>query len=278
MHIKSFVSPLFFFLLLFFSLNPLLAQDCSEWQETECPQNCEAKCPQHLLYVGPEVYYMRRAKEGGTKQHGVLGGVRIGYDRIKRYRLYWGVEGYYAAGTLKGKSASKARIVSNVRDSEIEGRFGYTFHRKTGFCASFTPFGGYGYFYQTNNFRKSSPIPLHFRDHFQYAVAGFLSNLFINPSLSIGANFKVKFMIEGKSEVRNDPEFENTNLLMNNKEQYSLDLPINYALCFNERFFDLSVVPFFQYRHYGGRENYPFDFIDTKFWVYGARLLFYYSF
>lgn len=272
-------NSIFIFFTLFYILDSLSAQDYTECQpEAECLQDCKPKCPQHLFYVGPEAYYMRRVKEGGTKQHGVLGGVRAGYDRIKRYGLYWGIEGYYATGTLRGKSATNAKLVSRVQDSEIEGRIGYTFNRKTGFSAFFTPFGGYGYFCQRNNFRHPSPIHLHFRDHFQYAVAGFLSSLFINPCLSVGANFKVKFMIDGKSQIGNDPKFENSTLLMNNKEQYSLDLPINYAVCFQEHIFDLSFVPFFQYRHYGGRENYPFDFIDTKFWVYGGRLLLYSSF
>jgi hypothetical protein len=274
-----FLLSFFTFFILYFCSDSLSAQDCQEWEtpfENPCQTQCQ--CPQHLFYLGPEAYYLRRAKEGGTKQHGVLYGVRGGYDRIKRYRLYWGIEGYYATGRIRGRSANHHKLVSDLQDSEIEGRLGYTFQGKTGLCASFTPFGGAGYFYQINKFRKPSPLNLHFRDTFSYAVVGFLSNFTVKPCLKVGVNFKVKYMLNGRSKIQKDPDFEDHTIQMTNKEQYSLDLPMSYAFYLRQCYFDLSFVPFFQYRHYGGRENFPFDFIDTKFWVYGARLLFYYSF
>lgn len=274
----------FCFVLLYFLPVEINAQEsfCSYKEEfleqNNCP--CEIVCPllQNCIYLGPEVYHLTRTKEGGTKQKGYLYGLRGGYDRIKRYRLYWGIEGYFAKGQIRGKSGSDAKLVSDILDSEIEGRFGYTFHRKTCFQASFTPFIGYGYFYQTNHFKHPSPLHLHFRDTFQYLVGGFISKFYINPCWNVGITFKAKYSIDGKSKITHDPDFDDMTIQMSDKMQYSVDFPINGVFCWCNRMLDLSLVPFYQFRHYGGRENFPFDFIDTKFRIYGVRLLFNYCF
>jgi len=136
-----------------------------------------------------------------------------------------------------------------------------------------TPFVGYGYFSQTNNFRAPSPVQLHFHDTFEYSTVGFLSSINFLPYLKTGINFKVKHMVNGRSKVSHDPDNESSTLIMEDEDQYALDIPITYTLCWKESDVYISLVPFFQYRHYGGHENFPFDFIETRFYNLGARLL-----
>ena len=33
----------------------------------------------------------------------------------------------------------------------------------------------------------------------------------------------------------------------------------------------INVTPFYRFRHFGGRPNFPFDYIDTKFQLYGVQ-------
>ena len=52
-------------------------------------------------YIGPEIYYVSRLKEGGSRQGGTLYGVRLGYDHVQRYKFYWGIDALWAKGTLR---------------------------------------------------------------------------------------------------------------------------------------------------------------------------------
>lgn len=228
--------------------------------------------PSQCLTLGPQVYHSKRIKKGGTEQHGVLYGLQLSYDHIKRYNLYWGLEGSYAEGKLHGESVNGSSLVSHLTDTEVEARLGYTFQEKNGFQKLFTPFVGVGYFDQTNHFCSPSPIRLHFRDSFKYGVAGFLTRILLTEDFRAGAIFKAKFMHDGKSKVSHDPDFPDSTLIMAERTQYSLDLLFTYLFCCSGFTININVVPFFQYRHYGGRENYPFDLIETKYINLGSKL------
>ena len=89
------------------SLTPLQAQDYS-WEEFEPDQlaqeNCEGFFPFHIFpnkfFLGPEIYYVRRERAGGTRQSGGIYGVKAGYERIKRKCFYLGAEVLYGTGHL----------------------------------------------------------------------------------------------------------------------------------------------------------------------------------
>lgn len=211
-------------------------------------------------------------------QKGYLYGVRGGYDHIKRFKFYGGIEGNYATGRIKGHTGGGSPISSQLTDAEIEIRGGYTLACKYSFKPSITPFIGFGYFCQKNNFSDPSPLHLHFRDTFKYVVAGFLSQFSPTPCLDVGIVFKAKYMIDGKSKVSHDPDFSSVTLRMEERTQYSVDLPITYLFSFCDQPLTASLEPFYQYRNYGGLENYPFNFIKTKFINFGARALLGYSF
>jgi hypothetical protein len=224
-----------------------------------------------LFFGGPEIYHISRWREGGTKQRGRCDGVRAGIERWQPDAIYYSADAFFSEGRLKGQTASGRSLQSELTDFILEGRVGYTFQQTTERRPFITLFGGYGYFYETNDFSYPSPIPFKFTDTFNYVVAGFLSGINLTPLLSIGINFKVRFMMNGESQVTEDPLFEEVNLVMNNETHYRVEIPVSFLLCTPWPNLEASLVPFYEFRHFGGREGFPFDFIDTKFSLVGVR-------
>lgn len=228
-------------------------------------------------YIGPEIYYMKRLKEGGAKQGGTLYGVRIGYDYVQRSKFYWGADALWATGTLEGRIRDE-HLKSNFTDINPEVRLGFTFQSKCWRCASFTPYVGLGYFWETNDYQHPSPLKIHFKNQFSYVPIGFLSQIFITNTLSIGLNFKVRIIFEGEQHVTHDPKHENMTQHYQEKLQYRIELPATYFFCWTSHPLAVSLIPFYEYRHYGHRANFPFDFLDTKLNLYGATLKLHYLF
>ena len=223
------------------------------------------------FYAGPEIYHIKRWRNGGTKQTGRMDGVRVGFDRIKRHGWYIGVDGFYSTGHLEGHNARGRTLDSDLTDIIFEGRVGFTLQDQTECQHTFTPFVGYGYFHEVNNFHSPSPIPYTFTDTFDYFTTGFLSGFNFTPLLSMGLNFKVKFMMSGRSKISDDPLYDDVKLRMNNEIQLRVDVPLVFH-CLPWKRVQAALVPFYEYRHLGGREGFPFDYIDTKFTLLGARL------
>jgi hypothetical protein len=229
------------------------------------------------LFIGPEIYRVNREKEGGSSQDGVLYGFRLGYDRIQRFRYYLGADFLYARGDLDGKTGGH-KIKSMLTDMNAEGRFGYTIESKWGWEPSITPFIGGGYFWESNHYKHPSPLKIHFNNDFSYATAGFLSRLRVLSNMTIGLNFKVRYIIDGKIKISHDPQHDDHNQHYEEKLQYRVELPFMHYLSFCSYDIALSVVPFYEYRPYGHRANFPFDFLETKFKLYGATFKFMYLF
>jgi hypothetical protein len=228
-------------------------------------------------FIGPEIYYVKRLKERGAQQSGTLYGVRIGYDHVRRYKLYWGVDALWAKGILEGHIRDD-KLKSEFTDTNVEARLGYTFQSKYWRCLSFTPYTGVGYFWEMNNYQHPSPLKIHFKNTFSYVPVGFLSQIFIMPNLSLGVNFKVRVILEGEQRSSRDPKFDKLTQHYDEKLQYRLELPVTYFFCWNIHPLGVSLVPFFEYRCYGHRANFPFDFLETKLRIYGATLKLMYLF
>ncbi|CUI16719.1 hypothetical protein PNK_1102 [Candidatus Protochlamydia naegleriophila] len=252
---KTFSFSIFFCLISFF---PSLYADC-------CSNGA------NQLFIGPEVYYVKRTKKAGAEQDGYLYGVRLGYERIKRYKLYVGLDFLYANGDLKGKVEDQ-RIKSSLTDINVEERIGYTFAAKCGWRPSFTPFIGVGRFWEKNEYKHPTPIRFHFHNRFLYIPVGFLSQIYVSSCFSVGLNFKARIILDGKNCVSNDPQFGKIHQCYDEKIQYRVELPLSYYSCWCNHEMAISLVPFYEYRHYGQRVNFPFDFIETKFNLYGATL------
>lgn len=256
-----------------------LVSDCN--LSCDCADPCQVlPLPQHQFYIGPEFYYISRdkdGKDGRAKQHGYIYGGRAGYDRIKRYRIYWGVEGVYATGDIRGHKKGK-KVKIDFTDENIEGRLGYTFQMKKGWMPAFVPFVGYGYIRETSKFKKPSPIPIKQRITFDYIAAGFLSQFYPHPLWVVGVNFKARFLFNSKCKISDDPDYEDFTQNIEHKVQYRVELPITYRLnCWCDHL-AVAVVPFWDYRHYGEHANFPFDFKDVKLNFYGFDLRLMYMF
>jgi len=220
------------------------------------------------VYTGPVAYHVNRVKKGGTEQNGWAYGGKIGYDRIKPWGFYWGAEGSYAVGKLDGKSSNGDKLKSNFYDGWAEGRFGFTFQQAEGYQFTFVPFIGGGYQWETNNFIDPSPLKVHTQVKGGYACAGFLSKVALYSCFRAGIDFKAKFLIDAYNHISHDPDFSDSSLLIKNEYQYKIELPLEYVY----RNFNFGVVPFYEYRHYGGKAGFPFDFVDTRLNLWGAFL------
>lgn len=229
------------------------------------------------LFLGPEIYYVKRIKEGGAKQTGALYGVRGGYERVKRYKFYYALDGLYSRGMLCGKVNGK-HIKSELTNSTLETRFGYTFQAKCKPQFSLTPFLGVGYLSEYNRYVHPSPIKIHFSNQFLYIPVGFLSSFYLANRLQLGLNFTARFYWDANQKVTHDPEFSDQRQCFDEHIQYRIELPITYDFYLNQHCLAMRLTPFYEYRHYGHRANYPHDFLDTKFKFYGANLEILYQF
>lgn len=222
--------------------------------------------------IGPECYWVVRNKAGGTRQTGTLWGGRATFERLKRYGWYAGADILYASGTLDGKSNGKHKIRSTLTDTNVEGRLGYTLQHKSNCGLSFTPFFGIGYFKEINNFSHPTPIPAHFHNTFSYIPLGFLSHAYLTSQFGIGLNFKVRYLFRHNIKVTHDPDHMKLHLHYQENLQYRVEVPLTYDQCICSRLWRFNLVPFYEYRNYGQLANFPFDFIETKFQIYGAYL------
>ncbi len=226
----------------------------------------------HQFAFGPEFYHLKRIRKGGTEQTGYLYGVRLNYDHIGRYLIYWGLEAAYAKGTLRGETGRDDDLKSRFSDQNIEARVGYTFQSESGCCASFTPFTGVGYFIEKNEYVHPSPATYHFRNTFYYALLGALTKAYLNTKCTIGLNVAAMFSMDGKVKVSHDSDKGNNTLRYENKILCRATLPICYSgeICGCPGEFCLK--PFYEYRQYGRHHNIPYDFPDTKIKIFGAAL------
>ncbi|MFN4173699.1 MAG: hypothetical protein ACK4HV_01160 [Parachlamydiaceae bacterium] len=220
------------------------------------------------LYLGPQLAYLKRTRKGGTKQDGPLYGVRVGYDRLKRYGWYLGLEGSYSHGKIRGKTGADVKIHSRFTDMWAEARGGYTFQRKHGCQAAFTPFLGAGYLTEKNNFVSPSPLHLHFKTKYPYALIGFLTSFNVNDSWNIGLMFRTFLPFDPRSIVSNDPKHDSVTQNMGERLQYRVNIPITYKfVCYEKG--SLTIEPFYEYRHYGTHVNFPFDYFKTELQWWG---------
>lgn len=246
------------------------ASDC-EAREEECGPSFAFPLP-HRFSIDPEIYHLQRNREGGTKQDGWMYGVRANYDYIKRYCIYWGIDGLWAKGKLDGRNGAGDKLKSTFTDSHIEGRLGYTFQAKWCCQPAFTPFVGYGYFRDTNKFQEPSPLLVKFITTYRYVSYGFVSSISPVDDLNVGFNFKGWSMIHPRTKVEDDFDEDDASMLMGERFNYRIELPILYRYCACNEHLEIGLTPFYEFRHYGRRENFPFDYADTKFRLWGFTL------
>lgn len=262
--------------LVFFLLNTSIGLSCN----TSCDScsECDHYSKGHILTLAPEYYFLKRTRDGGTKQTGSVFGGRASYDYIKRYNIYVGAQAFYGYGILNGHSGTDEKIKSHWNDEQVEAYLGYTFQCKNFPHFSFTPFGGYGYFRESNKFVSPSPLHLKFITQFGYFAYGFLSSAMVHPCISLGLNARFRTPWQPKCKISNDPEFDDVKLVVGEHLQYRIEVPIAYHSKFICNLIEFGLMPFYEMREYGGRENFPFDFFKTKIQIFGIDLKLIYRF
>lgn len=218
----------------------------------------------------PEVYHLKREKKGGASQKGNIVGGRLRYDRLKRYGYYWGLEGCMGKGTLHGASGAGHKLHSHYYNYEVEGRIGYTLQCKEGLQYSFTPFIGGGYLSEKNNFSNKAPLPLHTNIHFGFVEAGFIAAMRPLDPLHIGFELKLKMPYEPKCKISHDPEEAAFSQKIGERLQVRMEWPL--ILRFDCSSWTLNATPFYEYRNYGAHVNFPFDFIQTRYQIWGLSI------
>lgn len=250
-------------------------------QEDICEDDCETNHCLHYRHantisIGPEIYQVRRA--AGTKQKGDSAGVRFTYDRIKRYHYYLGAQVFYGTGILRGHTSAGDKIRSRFTQKQVEGNIGYTFQLKSFPHVSFTPFAGYGYLKDINKFSPPTNLQATFTNQFRYASFGFLSSVYVFPCFTVGVNARFKWPWQTRCKVT-DPFYpKDVRLIVKDKLHYRIELPFTYFGSLLRDHFEVAVVPFYEERLYGGRENFPFDFYETKYTLYGVNVQLIYRF
>lgn len=230
---------------------------------------CTYEVSPHAIYVGPTASHTHRTRKGGAWQSGELLGVQMRYDKVARSKIYWGADLSYAEGLLRGRSSADDRVKSRFIDEWIEGRVGYTFSRKWCFEWSLSPFLGIGYGLEKNRFVVPTPLLLHSKIRYIYVPLGFLGKMRFNDKWDIALQFTAKINANVKNYISHDPDFDDSTLQVDPKVGYRVEVPLNYN--YNSRWF-FSISPYYESRHYGGKVNFPFDFVGTKLSTYGAWL------
>lgn len=228
-------------------------------------------CGPHFFSLGPEAYYLKRNKKGGTWQDGWLFGVRGGYEKLNSKGLYLSVDGYWVTGELEGNSKAGNPLKSEVAEYEIEGRIGGSYSFPKSCCITWVPYLGYGYFTSHNDFVKPTPLIYNSKSTFYYLAGGGMVLLSIGDCWNAGFHFKYKLPEEPKCTIKNDPDYGTVVLNLGVKSQYEIELPIRYRCCWMGKKLGFMLAPFYRYRHYGHQANYPADSIDTKFHIWGGH-------
>ena len=227
----------------------------------------------HRVWIAPEAYHTRRERQGGADQEGWLGGIRACLERDEVNALYWGLEGGWAEGRLKGIDSQGQDLNINMTDLGIEARLGITLAARLRLNMSITPFVGIGYYQGVMRFVPPSRLTIRLCDYYKFATVGIMTKVWCDERLSVGLNIKVRQMYNGKERSSRDPDYPDETVLMKDELSWCFEMPISSQYCYEGWPINLGVTPFYEERHYGGREGYPMDFVDTKYFIYGVRFI-----
>lgn len=231
-------------------------------------------CGPHFISLGPESYYLKRDKKGGSWEDGWLYGIRGSYEKLNERGLYFSLDGYWATGELEGNSNAGNTLKSDIKEYQLEGRIGgsYSFPKST--RVTWVPYLAYGYFSSHHHFVSPSPLTYRSKSDFYYYGGGGMVLVSLGDCWNAGLHFKYKLPEEPKCTIENDPEFGKIVLNIGVHAQYEVELPIRYRSNWLGRQTGLMITPFYRFVHFGGQANHPNDYIDTRFHAWGARLLF----
>lgn len=219
--------------------------------------------------VGPRVYWKKRHVYNGACTKGFLEGFDIKFDRTKRGSIYWASLFDYAWGKATGVTGGGAFSKAVLADYSLEGRLGYSIQPMLRDTLFFTPYVGLGYYQSKYRFVEPSVPVLDYYYKNPYLSTGFLFSRFLKPWVSLGLNFCIQFAFDGKRGLKIAGNYSKTPV--DNEMQYIAELPFTYQVSKKEKGFGIQLVPFFEYRHYGGRISGIATFMDTRFIIAGIN-------
>jgi hypothetical protein len=224
----------------------------------------------HIFSAAPEICYNERERTN-SKISGYTFGGTLQYERMYKNSLYAHLHGSYLSGTLNGSTTTGLPLASNYFEKEWQGRLGYTF---SFFSNSLwlTPYAGYGTLITTNQFKDPTPLHFCFTDRTDYYALGLNFSTHLKNSFFLKADFNYKKVDEGACDIKNDPIYDHVDLVIGETQFFYGELAVYYSPLCKGQSYEISL--YYNRRDYGGKENFPLDFIQTRYNIHGLKLLF----
>ncbi|CRX37610.1 hypothetical protein [Estrella lausannensis] len=227
----------------------------------------------HRLSAFAEGGRVSRKRQGGTHQKGALLGYGCEYERLKNSGIYLLGRAVGDEGTLRGRTGSGFKIKSRYDSQEYFGRGGWSFcfGERDSFVVA--PFAGGGYFRSENRFVDPSPIPVNMQVHFLYALGGLTFEWRKQEDLYYTFSFQGKKPFDPECVIKDDPELFEIHQLFKSKMQWDVETGFRkmWGACFGCKG-ALEGQLFYRHSRYGKKENFPFDFADTRQKFWGIRI------
>jgi hypothetical protein len=245
-------SKLYFFLFFILATASLNASSCIE------------------IKGGPLLEHLKRIRDGGSRQSGDLYGFECLVARRPLRGIYFCCLYRYEEGYLYGQTGFGDALISKKTDQAFEGALGYTLPVKN--TLTCTPFVGKGRIFAKNSFEIPSPIEACFDVRYNYWAGGFRADWKMNAEFSLGFLAKGIFSEGATCKVVDPEEEESKSLIVEDELSWEIELPLVHCSKKLDGRLRVGLTPFYRYRHWGGHENYPYNFFDTKFYILGATL------
>ncbi len=231
----------------------------------------------HEITTGPEVFYMERSLLSGTKMDGWMQGWRGSYDHIAQNALYWATEAGFAQGPFEGTNSSGARQAADNIEFDLEARVGFCLGPRSGDWL-FVPYTGYRYFRGSASFiHPSSPAPT-LNDRFHAWVWGLLIRYEACPRVRVSLDIRTHYMFDAENVCKGaSVVYPVVTRVMGNHQHWTVQLPIDIAVCRDTPEARLRVMPFYRHRVYAAWEGSPKNFPETTYSSYGCAFMIWYG-
>lgn len=170
------------------------------------------------------------------KESGWIYGIKAAYDFISLELPYIGLEASYMQGDVKEDS-----IKNDYQDFFVEAKLGYQVCQLGIYLI---PFVGLAYENEHFNSLALQLQSVKNQIHYGYLSLGFLSRYSPFIGMSIGLNFKAKYLFLANYKNKGEA---NHNCTLSNRFHYTLELPASWQVS-NQM--QLALVPFYEYKVY----------------------------
>lgn len=203
------------------------------------------------VYIAPLWEYCNSNLSNNTSQAGSLWGVAAGWDYTGHCQYYFGVQGSYAGGMLRGSFGD-----DQTREYQIEARFGFDFSDLCA-CVHVIPYVGIGF----DEFDQTLTSTTTFNSHFWYVPFGIRFSYQVTSAFSAGLRASYGPTFGGRWSVTSGGSIPSRYI-------WQAEIPLMYTFCGCHFPIDIALVPFAKGWAYGSQG----DLIGQTNTYYGARL------